>query len=86
MSYKVTVIGTGRMGSALAKALFQSGFRTTVWNRTTSKTEALSKLGLTIAPTMQDAVQGADVVIVNVSDYNSARRLFDQAEIGTRTC
>ena len=83
MSYKVTVIGTGRMGSALAKALFQSGFRTTVWNRTTSKTEALSKLGLTIAPTMQDAVQGADVVIVNVSDYNSARRLFDPAEIGT---
>jgi 3-hydroxyisobutyrate dehydrogenase-like beta-hydroxyacid dehydrogenase len=83
MSYKVTVIGTGRMGSALAKALFQSGFRTTVWNRTTSKTEALSKLGLSVAHTMQDAVQGADVVIVNVSDYNSARRLFDQAEIGT---
>lgn len=30
MNQKVTVIGTGRMGSALATALFSKGFATTV--------------------------------------------------------
>jgi len=83
MTYKVTVIGTGRMGSALATALFQRGFATTVWNRTASKTEALSKLGLNVAHSIQDAVREADVVIVNISDYNSTRQLLDRAEIGT---
>jgi len=83
MTYKVTVIGAGRMGSALATALFQRGFATTVWNRTASKTEALSKLGLNVAHSIQDAVREADVVIVNISDYNSTRQLLDRAEIGT---
>ena len=82
MNDRVTVIGAGRMGSALAAALFQRGFATTVWNRTASKTEALAKLGLNVAQSMQDAVGEADVVIVNVSDYNSTRQLFDQPEIG----
>ena len=31
MNDKVTVIGAGRMGSALATALFHKGFVTTVW-------------------------------------------------------
>jgi 3-hydroxyisobutyrate dehydrogenase-like beta-hydroxyacid dehydrogenase len=31
MSHKVSVIGTGRMGSALARTLFTKGFSTTVW-------------------------------------------------------
>jgi len=34
MNQKVTVIGAGRMGSALAAALYKRGFDTTVWNRT----------------------------------------------------
>ncbi len=34
MNPKVTVIGAGRMGSALASALLKKGFDTTVWNRT----------------------------------------------------
>ena len=42
MNQKVAVIGTGRMGSALAAALLNKGFATTVWNRTAAKTEPLS--------------------------------------------
>jgi len=44
MNEKVTVIGAGRMGSALAAALSNKGFVTTVWNRTAAKTEPLSRL------------------------------------------
>jgi len=78
---RVAVIGAGRMGSALATALFQKGFATTVWNRTASKTEALSKLGLSVARSLQDAIRDSDVVIVSLSDYDSTRRLFEQAEV-----
>jgi len=81
MNDRVTVIGTGRMGSALATALFQKGFATTVWNRTASKTEALSKLGVRVAQSILDAIREADVVIVNINDYNSTRQLFEQPDL-----
>jgi 3-hydroxyisobutyrate dehydrogenase-like beta-hydroxyacid dehydrogenase len=80
---KVTVIGSGRMGSALATTLFHQGFATTVWNRTASKAEALAKLGLSVAPSVQDAFGEADMVIVNISDYTSTRQLFEQPDVET---
>lgn len=86
MSFKVTVIGTGRMGSALATALFRNGCDTTVWNRTASKTEALSKLGVKVASTLAEAVEHADIVVVNISDYNSTRQLFHQTDIEKLLC
>jgi 3-hydroxyisobutyrate dehydrogenase-like beta-hydroxyacid dehydrogenase len=81
MNQKVTVIGTDRMGSALAAALFNKGFATTVWNRTASKTEALSRLGLGVAPSLPDAVGQADVVIVNINNYNTALQLLRHPEM-----
>ena len=81
MSQKVTVIGTGRMGSALAAALHHKGFDTTVWNRTPSKTEPLSRLGVHVAPSMLEAVGHADIVIVNVNNYDSANQLLRQPAI-----
>jgi len=45
MNQKVAVIGTGRMGSALAAALLNKGFATTVWNRTAAKTDATVPVG-----------------------------------------
>lgn len=81
MSQKVTIIGTGRMGSALAVALSQKGFATTVWNRTASKAEPLSRLGLSVAPSILKAVQEADIVIVNVSDYISTLQLLQQPDM-----
>lgn len=81
MSQKVTVIGAGRMGSALGTTLFSRGFATTVWNRTASKTEPLSRLGLNVAPSLLAAVHEAGVVIVSVINYSSASQLLQQPEI-----
>jgi len=81
MNQKVTVIGTGRMGSALAAALFKKGFATTVWNRTASKTEPLARLGLRVVPTILEAVDQAEVIIVNITNYNSTTQLLRQSEI-----
>jgi 3-hydroxyisobutyrate dehydrogenase-like beta-hydroxyacid dehydrogenase len=76
MNQKVAVIGTGRMGSALASALFHKGFATTVWNRTAAKAEPLARLGLSVAPSILGAVTTADVVVVNISNYDSTRHLL----------
>jgi len=81
MNQKVTVIGTGRMGSALATALFKKGFVTTVWNRTAAKTEPLAKLGLHVARSVLEAAREADVIIVNILNYNATKQLLRQSEI-----
>jgi phosphoglycerate dehydrogenase-like enzyme len=33
----IAILGTGRMGSALARAFLEQGYATAVWNRTTSR-------------------------------------------------
>jgi 3-hydroxyisobutyrate dehydrogenase-like beta-hydroxyacid dehydrogenase len=81
MNYNVTVVGAGRMGSALATALFHKGFATTVWNRTGAKTMDLSRLGLSVAQSVQESVQEADIVVVSVSDYSSTGQLLRQPDI-----
>ncbi|MGA3213696.1 MAG: NAD(P)-binding domain-containing protein [Terriglobales bacterium] len=81
MNQKVTVIGAGRMGSALATALHNRGFDTTVWNRTSSKTEPLSRLGLRVAPGVLAAVGNAEIVVVNVNNYESTNQLIRQPAI-----
>jgi 3-hydroxyisobutyrate dehydrogenase-like beta-hydroxyacid dehydrogenase len=78
MNQKITVIGAGRMGSALATALHNRGFDTTVWNRTSSKTESLSRLGLRVAASVLEAVGNAEIVFVNVNNYESANQLLRQ--------
>jgi 3-hydroxyisobutyrate dehydrogenase-like beta-hydroxyacid dehydrogenase len=79
----VSVIGTGRMGSALATALFKAGFTTTVWNRTPAKTEPLAQLGLRVAHELKEALASADVVIVNVSDYRATFELLKDSRVAS---
>jgi 3-hydroxyisobutyrate dehydrogenase-like beta-hydroxyacid dehydrogenase len=76
MNENVSVLGTGRMGSALATALHNKGFSTTVWNRTSSKTAALAQRGLRVAPSLKAAALASDLIIVSVSDYSTTQQLF----------
>lgn len=80
MKRSIAVVGTGRMGSALARALLAKGHRTTVWNRTKDKAEPLALLGATVAPSVLEAVTSAEIIMVNVSDYAAtAEILHDDA-------
>jgi 3-hydroxyisobutyrate dehydrogenase-like beta-hydroxyacid dehydrogenase len=65
MNQRVTVTGTGRMGSALAAALFSKGFATITWNRTASKTGRCPG-SVCVAPSVLDAVVQAEVVMGNI--------------------
>jgi 3-hydroxyisobutyrate dehydrogenase len=58
---RVTVLGTGIMGSAMARSLLAAGLRTTVWDR--SPSAALSDAGAQVAASPDEAVRDADIVI-----------------------
>jgi 3-hydroxyisobutyrate dehydrogenase len=60
---RVAVLGTGIMGSAMARNLISAGLRTTVWDRSPSATAPLSDAGAVAAASAAEAVQDADVVI-----------------------
>lgn len=70
MTSKIAVIGTGRMGSALAAALINDGHETHVWNRTSDRTQRLAALGAKVAATPQDAIDESDAIVVNLANYD----------------
>ena len=59
----VAVLGTGIMGSAMARNLVAAGLRTTVWDRSEQATAALASAGALAAASPQEAVSDAQVVI-----------------------
>jgi 3-hydroxyisobutyrate dehydrogenase len=59
----VAVLGTGIMGSAMARRLVAAGLRTTVWDRSPQATAPLAAAGALIAASARDAAAGARVVI-----------------------
>lgn len=66
---EVAVLGTGRMGAAMARKLIEAGHGVTVWNRTAASADALAlEIGVTRADTAAAAVTGADLVICMLAD------------------
>jgi 3-hydroxyisobutyrate dehydrogenase len=64
----VAVIGTGIMGSAMARNLVRAGFTTVVWDRSAQATEALAADGARVAAAPDQAVGESDVVITRPLD------------------
>lgn len=79
MTVTVTVLGLGEMGSALAAAFLAGGQRTTVWNRTPGKADALVAKGAVGASSVEEAVAGGDLVMVNVKGNEAARSILASA-------
>lgn len=60
---RVAVLGTGIMGSAMARNLIRAGLPTTVWDRSAGATTALADAGAQVAGSAAEAVAGAKTVI-----------------------
>ena len=60
---KVGLVGTGRMGQAIALRLLEKGYDVHVWNRTASKLQNLIAAGAKTANTPSDLSIACDVVI-----------------------
>jgi len=70
----IAILGTGKMGSAMARRLAGSGFDLSLWNRTSSKAEELG-LGH-VAATPADAARNAEVVISSLTNDEAVRDVY----------
>ena len=71
---RVAVLGTGKMGGAIARRLKKGGFDVSVWDRTKSKAEALGVGPVATSPA--DAARGADVVVSMVTGPQAVRDVY----------
>ena len=74
---KITVLGLGAMGSAVADRLRRTGHTTTVWNRDPAKTRPHAEAGSTAAATVAEAVTAGDLVLVVLLDHASVRERLE---------
>jgi 2-hydroxy-3-oxopropionate reductase len=65
---RIALLGTGIMGTHMARRLAEAGFPVAVWNRSSAKAEKLAPFGVKIADTPSAACAEADVVIVMLSN------------------
>jgi len=79
---KVTVIGLGNMGSALARALVENSHTVTVWNRSPEKAAPLEEIGALLAPHVDAAVAASPLIILCVTNYAAARQILNGSEGG----
>lgn len=77
----IAVLGTGIMGSGMARNLASSGFAVRAWNRTPAKAAPLADLGVTVAPTSAEAVAGADLVLTMLFDAEATIAVLDEARL-----
>lgn len=70
---KVTILGAGRMGSAMALRLIDTGQEVTVWNRERERVVPLADAGATVADGIAVAVDDAAVIITMVTDGPAVR-------------
>ena len=71
---RVAILGTGKMGGAMARRLKSQGHELTLWNRTRERAEALG-VG-EVASTPAEAAKGAEVVISIVTDADAVRAAY----------
>ncbi len=80
MTRKITFLGLGAMGSALARAALATNLDVTVWNRTPERADPLVAIGATAAANSTAAIAAADLIVICLLDYPSVRAVLDAAE------
>ena len=77
---RVTVLGTGNMGSALVRAFVATGHSVTVWNRTAANAEVLRSSGVSIAESLAAAMNASPLVVVCMMSYDNLYEQTSSAE------
>jgi 3-hydroxyisobutyrate dehydrogenase-like beta-hydroxyacid dehydrogenase len=72
--HRIAIIGTGKMGSAIAARFSEAGFEVVLWNRTQSRARALG-FG-TVADTPAAAARDADIVVSSLTGPAAVRAAY----------
>lgn len=78
---KISVIGAGLMGGAIAQKLSEDKNEVIAYNRTISKIEHLKNLGIEIASTPLVAVQKSEMIILMLADAGAIKAVMINPEI-----
>src|ERR1043165_341022 len=82
----ITVLGTGRMGTAIAHLYLADGHPVTVWNRTPGKAAELVGAGAVEAASVAEAVAASPFTFTVLFDGHAVRATVEQAgELENRT-
>jgi 3-hydroxyisobutyrate dehydrogenase len=85
---EVAVLGTGRMGAAIARRLAAAGHAVTVWNRTEASAvrlaASLPEARIRVATDAADAVAERDVVVSMLADGNATRAVLLHKDVLVR--
>jgi 3-hydroxyisobutyrate dehydrogenase len=77
----VAVLGTGIMGSAMARNIAAAGLGVRAWNRTREKAEPISRDGVEVADSPVAAARGTDAVITMLASGEAVRQVM-AGEVG----
>lgn len=72
----VTVLGTGLMGSGMARSLARAGLTVTAWNRTVERARPLEAYDVSVTDDLESAVRDADVVITMLFDAEAVEAVM----------
>ncbi|RMG61045.1 MAG: NAD(P)-dependent oxidoreductase, partial [Calditrichaeota bacterium] len=78
-SMPLAVLGTGILGSAIARRLLEAGYPLVVYNRTRRKAEALAALGARVADSPAQAIEAAEAVLVVLTDGPAVEQVLFQS-------
>lgn len=73
----VAVLGTGTMGAGMARSCRRAGLEVRAWNRTRERAEPLADDGVHVCGSPEEAVDGADVVVVMLFDEGAVLDVMD---------
>jgi 3-hydroxyisobutyrate dehydrogenase-like beta-hydroxyacid dehydrogenase len=74
---QITLIGLGKMGTAMAQRIVQGNFNLTVFNRTKEKMQPLIQAGAKSASSAKDAAAHADIVLTALLDDASILQIVN---------
>ncbi len=77
---RVTVIGLGLMGSALASAFQRAELELIVWNRSPGRTEPFRD-SARVAGSVREAVAAGDIVVVSLLNYEAANTVLRTPDV-----
>src|SRR4051794_29984874 len=75
-------LGMGLLGSNFVKAMLKKGDTVQVWNRTVSKAKALEADGAKAFDSVNEAVQGANLIHVTLKDDATVDEVLETASKG----
>ena|SRR5947209_6460427 len=78
---RVTVLGLGTMGTALASRLLETGHDVTVWNRSPGKAGDLVSRGARETSSLAETVDGAEVVITLLANDAAVRSVALESDV-----